>query len=285
MKNNLTFAGLLADENDENPIVTLHEFLVEKMHLDIPKSQIISAQRIGIPAKIDQPRLIAAQLEPSLKSLIMSNLSVLKGVTNSNKKSYSISRQVPDQWSEENRRLKEAIAKAKKKNEAKQETEEKDIIEVKKGKLYINKEVQITQSLAVPKTENLFVDKQEQDKIDRIKFHVSSPLEEKGSKFTAFATKLQSLTEAKRAYIKLKQIFPSASHIMMAYSFKNNHDGYQDDREFGASVQILRTLKEQQNISNIAVYMVREHDGTHIGPRRHQLIEKVVLEAIAKYKN
>ena len=102
--------------------------------------------------------------------------------------------------------------------------------------------------------------------MDRIKFQISTSVEERGSKFKAFATKLQSLTEVKRAYIKMRQTFPSASHIMAAYTIKNN-DGYQDDREFGAAVKILKTIKQQQGISNMAVFVVREHAGLHIGPK------------------
>ena len=128
------------------------------------------------------------------------------------------------------------------------------------------------------------MDKQEQDKIDRMKLYAYSPVEEKGSKFTAFAIKLQSLTEVRRAYVKMHQLYPEASHIMAAYLIKN-YEGYQDDREFGAAVKILKTLKQHQNIPNIAIYVVRQHDGTHIGPRRHTLIEKVVTEVIAKFKS
>ena len=90
------------------------------------------------------------------------------------------------------------------------------------------------------------------------------------------------MTEVKRAYIRMRQLYPAAAHVIAAYSFKNN-EGNQDDREFGASIKILCTIKQQQTISNVAVFVVRETDSTHIGPKRHILIEKALLEALTKF--
>ena len=148
MKNNLTFGGLIANEENEQPIDTVYDFLTEKMVLDIPKTQILSARRIGFSNKPTIPRLMVAQLDPGLKELILSNLKVLKGKVNENKNSYSISKQLPDQWAEENRQLREAVGKARKVNELKKEDEQPDITEVKRGQLYINKVVQDIQPLS-----------------------------------------------------------------------------------------------------------------------------------------
>ena len=208
MKNNLTIGGLCADEYTENTIDTVLEFLVDQMELEVNRAHIISARRIGIPAKPDQPRLMAIELNPSLRDLILSNLTSLKVKLNQFKRSYNISKQLPDQWSEERRQLREAVDRAKKINAAKSDAEEKDVIEVRKGKLYVNRIEQKIQTLPAPKVQHMFVDKAEQDKIDRIKVHNSSTTEEQGSKFTAFATRAQSMSEVKRAYIKMRQTFP-----------------------------------------------------------------------------
>ena len=284
MKNNITFGGLCGDENTENPIEVVFEFLSEMMNLEFPKQQIQSARRIGVFFKPEQPRLMAVQLNAELRDLVMSNLKALKGKKNANDKSYSIKKQLPDQWTEERRRLKEAIEKAKKVNEAKPTGHEPDKIEVHKGNLYVNNTLQKLQPLSPPKPNEIFVDKAEQDRIDKIKLKHSMPQEEGGSKFTAFAVKLQSLAEVRRAYVKMKQLYPSAPHILAAYAIKNN-EGYQDDKEHGAAVRVLKTLKQQSTTNtNVAVYVVQEYDGKHIGPRRHQMIERAVIEALAKLK-
>ena len=81
---------------------------------------------------------------------------------------------------------------------------------------------------------------------------------------------------------KMRQNFPEASHIMAAYSIKNG-DGYEDDREFGASSRILNILKDN-SVSNVAIFVVRYFDGKHIGPKRHELIKKVTTELLVSMK-
>ena len=95
--------------------------------------------------------------------------------------------------------------------------------------------------------------------------------------------KLQSLTEVKRSYVKMRQLHPSATHIVGAYSIKNN-DGYQDDREYGAGYRILNVINNNA-YGNIAVFVVRYHGGHNIGPKRHLLMEKVTVDALARTKS
>ena len=119
----------------------------------------------------------------------------------------------------------------------------------------------------------------EQEKIDKIKTYHSDPVNERNSTFQAFAAKCSSLTEVKRAYVKMKQTFPEAPHILAAYQIKNGN-GYQDDKEHGASVKMLKLLVNN-NIQNLVVFMVRHYEGQHIGFRRHEIIKQVVLELLA----
>ena len=65
----------------------------------------------------------------------------------------------------------------------------------------------------------------------------------------------------------MKQLHPSAAHIVAAYNIKNA-EGYQDDREYGAGHRALATL-HSHNYNNAAVFTVRYHNGPNIGPRRH----------------
>ena len=82
------------------------------------------------------------------------------------KKEYRIMKQLPDQWIEENRQLQAQVAKAKKANEAKDETQGKDNIQVINRTLYINKTPQKKVFLEAPTAGDIFVDKHEQDKMD-----------------------------------------------------------------------------------------------------------------------
>ena len=129
--------------------------------------------------------------------LIMSNKKNLRGKKNMHKKEYRVVRQLPDQWAEENRQLQVQVAKAKKVNEDKDETQEKDEIIVRKRTVYVNKVPQKKFVLEAPTACDVFVDKTEQDRMEKIRFVASSEAEENGSKFTAYALKVQSITEVK----------------------------------------------------------------------------------------
>ena len=284
MKDNLIINGICGDESTENAVEAVQEFLQDKMTLEFTNDQIISARRIGgyIPGKPELPRAMLTQIKPDLRDSILSNLKKLKGKKNTRGRGYRIARQLPDEWNEERRKLDEQVQKARKDNDAKPDTEQKDIIEVKKRTLYINKAPQKKYQLTVPGPADLFPDKQEQEKLDKIKFCTSSIIEEEGSKFQAYALKLQSLTEIKRAYVRIKQLHPSATHVPAVYSIKS-YDGFQDDKEYGAAHRILDVVT-QNNHTNVAVFTVRYHHGPNLGPKRHKLYERAVTEALARIK-
>ena len=81
----------------------------------------------------------------------------------------------------------------------------------------------------------------------------------------------------------MKQLFPDADHIIAAYIIRNG-EGYQDDSEHGASLRMLKTLKDQE-VQNTAVFVVRYYGGMRLGPSRHTKIQAVVLDAIARLKS
>ena len=226
---------------------------------------------------------MVATLHPNLRELVLSNLKNLKGKLNSNGKAYKISKQLPDQWVEENRKLKEDLYKAKKRNSEKSDDEQQDTIEIRNRTLYVNKEPVKTSYLKPPSTADLFQEKTEQDRLDKIKYSVSAVQEERGSKFSSYALRVQSLSEVKWAYVHLRQVHPSASHIVAAYSIKNG-EGYADDREYAAGHRILNILNTNGH-GNTAAFVVRYHDGINLGPRRHILMQKVVTEALSRIKN
>ena len=197
MKDNIVISGLEQQE-DENPVDVVTEFFTDKMELEFPSSSIIEAKRIGIPSsKPNSPRLMVATLNPSLRQTVLSNKVKLKDKTNSFSKHNFISKQLPDEWVEENRVLRQQIKKTHKANEVKSEEEEKDKIQVKSGTLYVNQIPQKKGLLQATKAADIFVDKNEQEKIDHIKLHNSSTIEENGSTFMASVVKLQSLAEVK----------------------------------------------------------------------------------------
>ena len=273
MENNIIIGGLIEDP-EENPKEIVSEFFSEKLLLDFPEEQIHTAHRIGYETNDEtRPRFMIARLHPNLRDLVLTNKKKLKGKKNAKKRYYSVRKQISDEWSENSRELQTAIKKAQKTNDQKSDAEEKDKIDIKYRTLYINRVPQ-KKLLCVPKIVDIFPEKPEQDKIDRMKLYNSSPKTAETSTFIAHAIKTQSITEVRRGYVKIKQMYPQAAHVMAAFVIKNI-EGNQDDREFGASTKILDSLKSS-NVANLAMYVVRDYDGEHIGPRRHQLIQSAV---------
>ena len=223
-------------------------------------------------------RPIIVRCHPTLKDNILSNKTKLKGIKNSNNKSYFVTKQLPDQWQEEKCERFQQIQKAK--QAAKDDNQEVDI-KVKNRTVYVNKQP-VKKYLAAAKPRDLFVDEQEQVKIDKIKHFHSNPASYSGSTFQAFAIKCSSITEVRRGYIKIRQLFPEAPHIIAAYKIRNG-DGHQDDCEFGAGSRVLATLTEN-NVQNLAVYVVHQYEGSHIGPKRHKLIKQVTMEILTSAK-
>ena len=222
---------------------------------------------------------IVVRRDATLKTQALKKSKKLKDQKNELGKPIYINKQLPEQYIEANRVIWEQIKDAK--DTASEEGLDEPMIEVKKQVVYVNKQP-IKKFLHMPKGADLFIDKSEQKKIDKIKLYNSDTHTEKGSSFTAFGAKCSSITEVRRTYVKMKQLFPEASHGLAAYVIKNG-SGYEDDREFGASSKMLKTLKAQ-GCTNTAIYIVHRYGGTPLGPKQHEMIEKRVLEAIARMK-
>ena len=269
MKNNILIGGLTTeDETAENSTEAVVDFFQDKLSLEFPTSQVITARRIGFtsPKNPSVPRQMLVSLHPALRELVFGNLKKLKDKKNANGNSYRISKQLPEQWAEENRSLRAEVAKAKKDSDAKAAADQQpDEIEVRRRTLYINKVPQKKVHISAPTAREVFPDKTEQDKLDKLKFHASTVAEHEGSTFTAFAIKLQSVTEVKRAYVRMRQLHPSASHIVAAFSAKNA-EGFNDDREYGSGHRALNTITSN-GYTNVATFTVRYHEGQNIGPR------------------
>ena len=285
MKDNLIIHGVCADEQDEDPKETALTFLHEVMCLEFEDDGLINAKRIGkgIPDKPDVPRSLMITVKENLRDVILGNGKKLKDKLNDRGKPYRVLKHLPDEWSEEKRQLNAQVYKAKKANDKKVNGEQHDEIVVKQRTLYINKVPQKKTYLTAPRPADVFVDKVEQEKLDKIKFAVSTTVEKDGSSFQAFALKCQSMTEIRRAYTRVRQLHPGASHIVAAYSIKNG-EGFQDNREFGTGHRLADVLANN-NYHNTAIYAVRYHDGPNLGPRRHKLYKQVVTEALTRIKN
>lgn len=278
MDHNITISGILEQGRDENCKLLVMDFLRDQMLLRFDQKELKVAHRIG-PFARDNTRLMVAKVNTRLKELILANTTILRDKRNNKGNSYFVNLQMPDAILAEKRALQYEVKKIKDFNEDKPK-EQKIKFAVRNKQLYINDELQ-EQQVVVPQPLDLFVDRKEQEKMDEIDFTVSKPKSSGGSQFLALATNVHSAQQTQRAYRKVRQMYPSYDHIMLAYEITTPEtlSGYQDDGEFAASIKIQAAIREAQR-TNIAVFVVRNFGGIHLGPKRFADILSVSKQAI-----
>ena len=117
--------------------------------------------------------------------------------------------------------------------------------------MYIDGEA-VTKKLPPVEVDDLFPDKLEKDKQDKLKLASSDMIDEMDSTFQAYAYKTGQMHEVRRVYKKVRRTHPGASHVVAAYNIKGNR-GYQDDAEHGAGSKLLKLLEQSypQNTMNV----------------------------------
>ena len=123
------------------------------------------------------------------------------------------------------------------------------------------------------------MDAQEKAKMDKLTLGKSDMVNEKGSIFTAYAVVSTLLTEICRAYCKVRSMYTSGDHVVVAYHLDGQKGGHDDD-EYAASNHLQQILN--QTDKNLAIFMVCVFGGVHIGAKCFTIIEKLAREAIAK---
>lgn len=103
------------------------------------------------------------------------------------------------------------------------------------------------------------------------------------SKFASYAVAVQDHADVQAALTKMRLKFADATHVACAFRLPGantpiNQD-FIDDGEFGCGRIMLKVLKEQQ-LLNIAVFIVRYYGGKHLGAQRHNIFHDMAAKAI-----
>ena len=279
MENNIVIRGIVGDEKKENCKEKTTKFLKDDMSIEVEDGDILVAHRKGTK-KDDYDRPMLVQCRYELKERIFSNLKNLKDKTNANGDKFSISKQLPESVVEQNRVIREVIKEQKEKDKSLPPAQ-RSSIEVKNKEVFIDG-YQVEKFLLAPQPVEIFVDKMEREKRDKIKFAVSDTSSLNGTELLYFAFKTGQLNEVKRTYRKIRSMHPSADHVIAAYSLKTK-SGYQDDDEHGTSSRLLKTMQANKSV-NTAVFVVRYKNGNNLGPTRFEMIEQSAMQAINRLK-
>ena len=104
-----------------------------------------------------------------------------------------------------------------------------------------------------------------------------------GSIFTAFSVPTNNHNIIDDAYMKLRLQYPGAKHIVCAFIIlgmpRFQCEDFCDDGDTGMGRHLLWLL-QQNEISNLAMFVVRQQTGPKLGPMRFQLMDKAAAKAL-----
>ena len=276
MENTLTITSIEGDSWKENTKEKVLKFLKEKVEIEAEADEILVAHRLGKFWKDQKrPRLIKIRVVPALRERVMENVSNLKEKTNSTGAKYYVNKQLPEQIMEQNRANRKAIQEIKDREEN-LPSKEKTKIVVKNKQVFLNGEP-MKKELPTPEPLELFPESPEKDKLDKVRLTASDVLSESGSDFQAYAVKAGQIAEARRAYRKVKSLHPASTHVIGVFRIKNK-EAFQDDGEHSAGHRVLKAIQEK-SWNNIAIFVIRNYGGIQLGPKRHELINQVAIQA------
>ena len=226
----------------------------------------------GVKQKNPKPRIIVARLaNPEKKSDIITK--ALNSDVN-----FRVTNQHPEELRDARSRL----------YHVKSEYDEKEIdCEIKGSKLVLKDSGAIyREKVTLPSPEVLLTatDPQVKSQLDKIDVYQGDTFRDKGNHIVSFSSKVNSFKEVKNFSLKVlasEQAIPANSNVLV-YSFLDTngsvHEGWVNDREFGAGLDILKSAKEQE-YQNYAVILSRKL-GDHLGFKRHQVFQDNALSAI-----
>lgn len=236
MDHNLTISGLIEGRNENCKLVVI-DFLQSRLNLTFNQNDILVAHRTGMRnPRANRARLMVVRVTSHLKELILSNTYKLKGKLNDNSNPFFVNVQVPEAVAAERKAIQHEVRQIKKFNEDLPAGFKKKQFNIQNKKLYVDDKLH-EQYVFPPKPLDIFVGPKEQEQINEIELTTSRPKTHENSHFVGLAAKVHSLQQATLAYKKVRQLYPSYDHVMMAYRI-DEFTGYQDDGEHSAGIKI-----------------------------------------------
>ena len=266
MENNILIYKIPEQEHEShNDLAGLTEaFLTEQMKIPtqvVKEMSYYKLHRLGPPTTRAVPRPILLKVSPHSRRVIFQHI---KNVDTSQ---FGISGHYPSEVQEERYALKDKM----KHDPVLIQASSKKLINDKlivNGKLYKNPE---TASSSAPEQYDTH-DTDYDTEVPRVR--EGETLSEKGSVFKVYTAQITSRKDSKMVLdsitAKLKETTPT--HTVYAYRLSQGHGSSiveyrEDDREYGASRNILRALQKFQKIDCIVI-VARWYGGENLGKKR-----------------
>lgn len=269
MRKNLVITGI-PETTKENCGELASGFFTKELGIRGP-IEIKIAHRMGLGK--NRPMVVKlANIDD--KQVIFQNTQKLRG------SNYFVTEQLPEELAE-NKKLQQRI---KGQNKA-LPVEEQLLVNVKRDRVLINNEVYHPPVTAPSALTWLAKTDEEKKQIKRAKVQKGDINTQTSSTFISYSAEVQSTREVQQAYDKVFTLEPRATHIVCAYLLPGRNfpslQGGVNDREFGASRQLLRKM-QTGGYFHRAVFVARYYGGTHLGAERFRIYKEVAQAALDK---
>lgn len=283
MRKNLIISGLQEPKNEtpEQLREAIKDFIYNKLRVD-------SSQEIPLKICHRLNYVDGAEYRPVViklavydhKFVLLSHGPNLKGQKNNKNRFYYLNEQLPDQLSEDRR-----YAQMWMKENKTRPTSDQLTMKVSKNRLRVNNEPYHKKVKPPSAAEILRLDQQELIATNQAPTVYGDSKQVENSEFISYAVKVSSAEEVRVAYRKLRVRYADAHHIMSAFRLDPPNGPYNqeanDDGEYGGGRAILSVLQDN-DVLNVAVFVVRFFGGKHIGAARFDAIKKLTNTALCK---
>ena len=295
LSNNVKISGIPFSPS-EDPVSVVKKFLEDKVEISVNNDDIYDAFRLpgtlsvfisGI--RVTLPPQMFVRCSPSLRRRIEKNKRNLEGKTDPiDHHFYKIKAQLPDSYSAARQHFNPIVQDIITKNEGK-EPRDQDTFAFRGAELLING-CPVKEAVAPPpRTDLLGITAENQSELNKIPLPVLASVTEKKSRFFGFAVRAYSTKYIQEVYLRLRQLHPTANHIMLAYRVDCVEDisqilqGSCHDGESHGDVKLADVLLKSQ-MSNVAVFVVRYYGGIQLRGARLKHIADVGRNALNKLR-
>lgn len=287
MKDNLIISGIKESDNEDAEAEVIN-FVTSKLGVELKNEEIVKAHRLGDNNNTSGARPLVVKFNNGRKKeAILSKTMKLKGKKGHNDKPLFISTQQPEAIVEREKKRRFKLKQLHAENNKRPKAQRAEI-RVSHGKILMNNSVVQPKVCTPTLSEMLDVDEDKCKKMNAVKFVRTNDITDSGSTFFAYACPVKSIPEVRTAYLKAKLINPDSADVMASYSitYQNGKkvEDYLDDKEVGSGSRIFSAIQEKK-MTNVAVFVVRYWNRTHIGQKRFKHIKDSALAALTKVAN
>ena len=273
-KKMVVLSGFYASSKKYICLKQLDNFFEKQMRIDVFVDDVFQM------GDFSPPNLVITFQSQEDKRLLFKHIGRIKKLRNKDNKPMYFKDFLPAEVNERKRRENDII----KKNEKKGPGEKIDDMKIKKGGLYVNK--QLYQKRINPPDPSVMLKMSIKEIEDTLKYKVfkaTKQVKNQKDTFIGYAVPANTESIVKKAYLHVKLHHPSVRHIICAYTLPGvpdfEYNDYQDDEEPGGGRALLELL-QMNEIKDTALFVARYCKDEKLGPTRFNSMQEAAVCAL-----